>query len=187
MFYVLEVQCRMFLEERYSAPPAPCSLNRGAYLLNELAYQDVRQHPALLTIAYCQCLQHGGEKHNLPRNPDFCPLAESVRELRQAICEFVNITWEDVIKGLEMEEPKGGHQLSPTTIFSHMLDPPADRQEVEESSARTRNRAIECASLTLRLEQEDCFVLVITSSMSQLTIGPGDKNVERDRNLLQNH
>ena len=28
-FYVLEVQSRMFLEEGYSMPPAPQSLNRG--------------------------------------------------------------------------------------------------------------------------------------------------------------
>ena len=46
-----------------------------------------------------------------------------MRELRQAICKFVNITQEDVIKGLEMEEPEGGHHPSPTTIFSHVLDP----------------------------------------------------------------
>ena len=107
-----------------------------------------------------------------------------MRELRQAIHEFVNITWEDMIKGLEMEEPEGGHQPSPTTIFSHVLNPPAHRQEVEGSSARTRNRAIECAPPTLRLEQEDHFVLVITSLMSRLTIGPGNENIKRGGNLL---
>ena len=174
----------MFLEERYSAPPAPHSLNRGAYLLDELAYQDVRQCPALLTIAYCRCLQQWVEKHNLPRNPDFHPLAESVRELRQAIHEFGNITREDVMRGLEMEEPEGGHQPSPTTIFSHVLGPPANRQEAEESSARPWDRVIECAPPTLRLEREDHFVLVVTSSMSQLTIGPGKEDVKIGRNLL---
>ena len=186
-FYILQAQSRMFLEERYSVPPAPHSLNWGAYLPDELAYQDVRQHPALLTIAYCLCLQHWAEKHNLPRNPEFRPLAESMRELRQAVHEFMNITREDVIKGLEMEEPEGGHQLSPTTIFRCVLNPPANRQEAEESSARTRNRVIECAPPTLRLEQEDRFVLVVTSLMSQLTIGPGDENVKRDGNLLWSH
>ena len=124
-FYILEVWSRMFPEEGYSAPPAPQSLNRGAYLPDNLIYQDVRWQPALLTVAYCQCLQNWAEKCNLPRNPNFHPLAESMRELRQAICEFVNITREDVIKGLEMEEPEGGHQPSPTTIFSHVLDPPS--------------------------------------------------------------
>ena len=78
-----------------------------------------------------------------------------MRELRQAICKFVNIICEDVIKGLEMEEPEGGQQPSPTTIFNHVLDPMANRQEAEESSTRNRNRAIECASPTLRLERDD--------------------------------
>ena len=92
-----------------------------------------------------------------------------------------------MIKGLEMEEPEGGHQLSPTTIFIHVLDPPANRQEAEESSTRTRNRAIKCASPTLRLEQDNQFVLVITSLMSRLTIEPSNRNVKRGRNLLRNH
>ena len=96
----------------------------------------------------------------------------------------MNITWEDVIKGLEMEEPEGGHQSPPMTIFSHVLNPPANRQEAQESSARTRNRAVMCASPTLRLEQDNQFVLVIASSMSRLTIEPGNENVERARNLL---
>ena len=118
LFYILEVQSRMSPEEGYSMPPAPQSLNREAYLLDKLTYQDVRWWPALLTVAYCQCLQHWAEKCNLPGNPDFCPLAESVKELRQAICEFMNITWEDVMEGLKMWEPEGGHRPSQTTIFS---------------------------------------------------------------------
>ena len=72
-------------------PPAPWSLNREAYLPDRLSYQDVRWQPALLTVAYCQCLQHWVEKCNPPWNLDFCPLAESVRELRQAnlgVCEY---------------------------------------------------------------------------------------------------
>ena len=149
-FYIPEVQSRMFLEEGYSAPPTPPSLNREAYLPDKLAYQDVRWWPALLTVAYCQCLQHWAEKCNLPENLDFCPLAESVRELRQAVYEFMNITREDMMEGLKMEEPEGGHQPSLTTIFSQVLDPPANRQEAEESSAWPRDRAIECAPPTLR-------------------------------------
>ena len=123
-FYILEVQSRMSPEEGYSVPPTPQSLNRGAYFPDNLTYQDVRQRPTLLTVAYCWCLQHWAEKCNPPRNPDFCPSAEGMRELRQAIYEFINITWEDVIKGLEMEEPEGSHQLPPMTIFGHVLNPP---------------------------------------------------------------
>ena len=86
-----------------------------------------------------------------------------------------------------MEEPKGGHQPPPMTIFSHVLKPMANRQEAEESSARTRSRAIECTPPTLRLKQDDRFVLVVASSMSQLTIEPEDENIERGGNLLQSH
>ena len=64
-----------------------------------------------------------------------------------------------------MEEPEDGHPPSLMTIFSHVLDPPANRQEVEESSAQPRDRAIECTPPTLRLEQEDHCMLVVTSSM----------------------
>ena len=88
-----------------------------------------------------------------------------------------------MIKGLEMEEPEGGHQLPPTTTFSHVLNPPAYRKEAQESS--TRNRAVECAPPTLRLEGDDRFVLVVTSAMSQLTIEPGNRNVEGSRNLFR--
>ena len=80
-FYVLEVWLRVSPEQGYTAPLAPQSLNRSTYLLERLTYQDVRQQPALLTIAYARCLQHWVEKHNLPKNPDFHPWAESVREL----------------------------------------------------------------------------------------------------------
>ena len=122
-FYIPEVRSRMFPEEGYSVPPAPQSLNRGAYLPDNLAYQDIRQWPALLTIAYCQCLQTWGEKCNLPGNPDFHPLTESVRELRQAVQEFMDITREDIMQDLQMEECGDGQQLSPRTIFSQGLDP----------------------------------------------------------------
>ena len=53
LFYILEVQSRMFPEEGYSMPPAPQSLNREAYLPDKLAYHDIRQQPVLLTVAYC--------------------------------------------------------------------------------------------------------------------------------------
>ena len=80
-FYVSDVQLRASLEWGYTVPPAPWCLYRSAFPLERLTYQDVRQQPALLTIAYAWCLQHWAEKHNPPKNPDFCPWAENVREL----------------------------------------------------------------------------------------------------------
>ena len=72
---------RASLEWGYTAPLAPWSLNRSTFLPERLAYQDVQQQPALLTKAYTGSLKYWAEKHNLPRNPDFHPLVESIREL----------------------------------------------------------------------------------------------------------
>ena len=83
-----------------------------------------------------------------------------------------------------MEGPEDSHQPSPTTIFSQVLGPLADRQEVEESSTRSRDRAVECTPPTLRWEQEDHFMLVVTSSMNQLTIVPDGNKVRRGGNFL---
>ena len=71
-------------EQVYTAPLAPQSLNRSTFL-PEKPYQDMEQQPALLTIAYTRSLQYWAEKHNLLRNLDFCPLAESIRELQQTV------------------------------------------------------------------------------------------------------
>ena len=84
-FYVLEVHLRVSLEQVYTAPPAPWVLDRGTFYPEKFAYQDMRQQLILLTIAYARCLQHWVEKHNLPKNPDFHPWAECVRELWQAV------------------------------------------------------------------------------------------------------
>ena len=115
-FYVQEVWLRASLEQGYTMPLAPQSLNRSAFCLERLTYQDVRQQPALLTIAYAQCLQHWVEKHNLPKNPDFCPWAESIRGLQQTVQEFVAISYQDVTQDLEVERPETSHSQPKTTI-----------------------------------------------------------------------
>ena len=92
-FYVLEVWLGASLEWGYTAPPAPQILDRGTFHLEKFAYQDVRQQPVLLTIAYTRCLQHWAEKHNPMQTLDFCPWAECVRELWQTMQEFMNISY----------------------------------------------------------------------------------------------
>ena len=84
-FYIPEVQLGASPEQGFTAPLAPWSLNRTAFLPGKLTYQDMQQQPAFLTIAYAQSLQYLAEKHNLLRNLDFCPLAESIRELQQTV------------------------------------------------------------------------------------------------------
>ena len=141
-FYIPEVRSRMSPDQKYSAPLAPRSLNRGAFLLEKLKYQDVRWQLALLTIMYCRCLQHWVEKCNLPKSQDCHPLAKSVRELSQAMQEFINITKKDILEGLEMTESAGSCQLPTATIFSQVLGPPSDGVEtmltIGETSQPTR-------------------------------------------------
>ena len=115
-FYVMEVHLRVSLEWVYTTPPAPQILDRGTFHPEKFAYQDVRQWPILLMIAYARFLQHWAEKHNLPKNPDFHPWAECVRELQQTVREFVKITCRDVMQGLEIDKCEASHPG--VTIFS---------------------------------------------------------------------
>ena len=128
-FHVPEIRSRVSPNQGYSIPPAPKSLNWGAFLPERLEYQDVRQRPKLLTEAYCRCLQHWAEKVYPPTSPDAHPLAESVRELCLAVGEFVTITKWDILEGLEMDRPVDSCQPPPATIFSLVLGPPTEGQE----------------------------------------------------------
>ena len=99
-FLIPKVRSRVFLGQDYTTPPAPKCLTWNVFLPDELSYQDVQQQPFLLTVAYAQGLQYQGEKLNLPENPDFCPLARSVIELKERVKEHVMFTKWDIIWGL---------------------------------------------------------------------------------------
>ena len=80
---------RTLLEHGYTVPPTLRSLNRNAFLPDNLSYQDVWQKLALLTIAYARSLQYWMEKQILPRSWNLCPLAESVIELWEVVKEYI--------------------------------------------------------------------------------------------------
>ena len=128
-FHIPEIWYQASPSQGYSTPLAPKSLNQGAFISGRLEYQDVQQRPILLTEAYCQSLQHWMEKVYPPISPDACPLAESMKELCLAMSEFVTITKQDILEGLEMERPTDSHQLPSTTLFSQVLGPPTKGQE----------------------------------------------------------
>ena len=162
-FYVPEVHLRASPEQVYTAPPAPWVLDRGTFHPEKFTYQDVRQQQILLTIAYARCLQHWVEKHNPPKNPDFCPWVECVRELQQTVQEFVNITYRDVMEGLEIEKCEAS--CPGTTIFSRVLANPIDEPRVVEDSPcqespPPKDEAIWCACPPQGLEQHERYVLV---------------------------
>ena len=113
----------------FSAPPAPRNLNRGAFYPKRLEYQDVRQQPILLTVAYCRSLQHWVEKHDPPISAKACPLVKSMRELIQAINKVMHITARDVLEGLDLDQPRKAVQPPFATIFGRVLSLPASEPE----------------------------------------------------------
>ena len=88
-FYIPEVRMKTLQEPEYTVPPAPRSLNRNAFLPDELSYQDMRQQPALLMIAYARSLQYWVEQQSPPRSQNLHPLVESVVKLQEAVKEYV--------------------------------------------------------------------------------------------------
>ena len=84
-FYIPEVRMRALLEPEYTVPPTPKSLNRNAFLPDELSYQDMWQQLALLTFTYARSLQYWVEKLSLPRSLDLCPLVGSIVKLWEAL------------------------------------------------------------------------------------------------------
>ena len=106
--------------------PLPPSTSPGTmFLPDELSYQDVRQQPFLLTVAYAQGLQYWAEKLNPPENPDFHPLARSVTELRERVKEHVMFTKWDIIWGLGRVNLGATSQWPQTSWTSYRrMDPP---------------------------------------------------------------
>ena len=122
-FRVPEIRYWVSPSQGYSAPPAPKSLNWGAFISGRLEYQDVWQRPILLTETYCWSLQHWAEKVYPPISLDAHPLAESIKELCLAMSESVTITKRDILEGLKMERPTDSHWPPSVTLFSWVLGP----------------------------------------------------------------
>ena len=117
-FSIPEVRMRATLGQWCTVPPTPKCLNRNAFLLDDLSYQDVWQQPILLMIAYTRGLQYWAEKHNLLESPDFHPLAGGVIELRKAVREYITFTNWDVLWSLGAVYPGATNQQPQTTLFS---------------------------------------------------------------------
>ena len=92
-FYIPEVRMRNLLEPGYTVPPALRSLDRNAFLPNDLCYQDMWQKLALLMIAYARSLQYRVEKQSPLRSWNLHPLVESVIELQEVVKEYVTFNY----------------------------------------------------------------------------------------------
>ena len=106
----------------------------------------------------------------------------------------MNITYQDVMQGLEIEKPEASHLQPEATIFSRVLATPVNEPKVMEApphlvSPPPEEEAVWCTSPPLGLEQSNRYFLVITSSVNQLDLGPGGNNVRESqsgRNVFWN-
>ena len=167
-FYVPEVCLRASPEWVYTTSPAPWVLNTGAFHPENFTYQDVRQWPILLMIAYA-------------KEPRLLPI--QLRELWQTVWEFVNITYRDVMQGLEIE--KCEDSCPGMTIFSRVLANPIDEPRVVEDpphqESPPEDEAIWCASPPQGLEQRERYVLVVTLLVGWLDLGAGGDNIRESQ------
>ena len=175
---------RAFLEQEYTVPSAPKCLNRNTFLLDELSYQDIWQQPILLTVAYARGLQYWVEKLNPLESPDLCPLAGSVVELRETVLEHVTFTNWDVVQGLGAIHLGSTSQWAQTTLFSHVLSLPVKEQNFMENTTHTTSPIADedvagCTNPPSGTEGENQYLLVITASVGQLSLGPSGNNPER--------
>ena len=177
-FYILEVRMRTLLEPGYTAPPTPRSLDRNAFLPDDLSYQDVQQKLALLTMAYARSLQYWAEKQSPLESWNLHPLAESVIELWEMVKEYVTLNYLDIIQDLGATDEESPSHEPQATIFSCVLPPPRQEQELRRTTTYVASLAAErdMAEYTAspaKTERENPCLLLVTTSVAQLNLGPG--------------
>ena len=185
---------RALLEPEYTAPPALRSLNRNAFLPDELSYQDMQQQLALLTIAYTRSLQYWAEKQSLLRSLNLHPLAESVVKLQQAVKEHVTFNHQDIVQGLGVTDLESPSHEPHTTIFSCMLSSPNEEQEFRRATTYTTSPITErdtakYVTSPARTERENPCLLFVIASVAWLNLGPSGNSARRpttEGNAFQN-
>ena len=187
--------------QKYTVSAAPKSLNRNAFLPDDL--HDIQQQPVLLTVIYARGLQYWAEKCNSLESPDFCPLVGGVVELREVVRDYVTFTNWDVLWGLGAVHPGATNQWPKTTLFSQVLLPPGNEPSgldtgFTEATTQTAPPCVadvdtdRCTTPPFGTEGEDWYLLVITTSIEQLSLGPGSDNPKKSptdsprRNTFQN-
>ena len=130
-------------------------------------------------MAYARGLQYWAEKLNLPKGPDLHPLVGSVVELRETVQEHVTFTNWDIFQGLGVVYSGATNQWHQATIFSQVLSLLVEEQDFMEATTHTASPVVADVNILLPgMEGENWYLLVITASVEQLSLGPGGKNPE---------
>ena len=88
------------------------------------------------------------------------------------------------MQGQEVEKHETSHLQLKMTIFSWVLATPVDEQKATEApphpvSPLTEDEVIWCTSSPPEIKQSNRYMLVITSLLDQLNLGPGGDNARR--------
>ena len=149
-------------------------------------------------VAYTRGLQYWAEELNPPESSDLCPLAGSVVELRETVQEYVTFTNGDILLDLGAIHLGATNQWPQTTLFSWVLSPLVKEQDFKEATIHTTPPVgadvdtARCTTPLSGMERENWYLLVITASVEQLSLGPGGNNPERSTtdsprgNIFQN-
>ena len=124
------------------------------------------------------------EKLNLLESPDLHPLAGSVLELRETVQEHVTFTNWDVVWGLGVIHLGSTSQWPQTTLFSCVLSLPVEGQDCMGTTTHTASPIADedvarCTTPPSGTERENQYLLVVTTSVGKLRLGPGGNNPER--------
>ena len=165
---------------RLHCAPSPKCLNRNAFLPDGLWCQDVWQQPFLLTLIYARGLQYWAERLNPPDGSNFCPLAESVVELKEIVKEHVVSTYWDLFRDLGRFDPMATSQGSQTSSSSKVMPPLGDEPSEPDPGSLTATGTEPARHTTYlaRTEVENWYLLVVTTSIGQLSLEPSSKGLE---------
>ena len=95
--------------------------------------------------------------------------------------EFVTISHQDIMQGLKVESPMATQPQPKMTIFSWVLSTPAINQESvgapsHSISPLAEEEVIWCTSPLPKVRRSDRYMLVVTSSVGPLNLGPDGDN-----------
>ena len=123
-------------------------------------------------------------------SPDFCPLPGGVVELREAVKEHVTFTNWDILCGLGVVNPGATNQWPQTSLSSWVVLPLGDQPSGVDtgfteattqtaSPATTKVDTTRCITPLFGTERENWYLLVVTTSIEQLSLGPSGNNIKK--------
>ena len=114
-------------------------------------------------------------------------MAGDVVELREVVRDYVAFTNWDILQGLGAVHPGAPNQWPQATLFSQVLSPSADEPSgldtgFTEATTQTAPPLVanvdmdRCTTPPFGTEGENWYLLVITTSIEQLSLGPVGNN-----------